>query len=110
MGPGSQASGLPAAEEGGAVPAESAAQLAQTTKAIVRVGACPVTECPKLRGGWEPKASPYFHDPPPALLPLQLSAPGLAQPPSKVPLLLWPSAQMCPLLPKVFQMWASSQM
>ena len=80
MWPGSQASGLPAAEEGGAVPAESAAELAQTTKAIVRVGACPVTECPKLRGGWEPKASPCFPDPPPALLPLQLSAPGLAHP------------------------------
>ncbi|KAJ8777520.1 hypothetical protein J1605_014410 [Eschrichtius robustus] len=39
------------AEEGGAVPAEKAAELAQTTKAIVPVGACLVTECPKLRSG-----------------------------------------------------------
>lgn len=50
VGPGSQASGLPLAKERGTVPAESAVQLAQTTKAIVRIGACPVTECPKLPG------------------------------------------------------------
>lgn len=67
-------------KRGGAVPAESAAELAQTTKAIVRVGACPVTECPKLWAGGEPKASPCFPDPPFALLPLRRSAPGLAHP------------------------------
>lgn len=72
MGPGSQASGLLRLKRGASRPAESEAEPAQTTKAIVRVGACPGTECPRLRDGWGPEAFPsYMPDPPLALFLLQ---------------------------------------